>query len=184
MFLFPCLIRVSSVAQDLPCPRLHSRGGISCLDRFFGCGCAALGLCGLFATIFRRSEVANPDLQAMFTPSGKMRRAFLFYAAALSWELLAGPSPAQPPSAPEHFRFRFPQPATYRLDERGASRPASAGPGEWLGAWREDGSSNRVEFGSRVVLEIDSTNRLRQVLEGSPLMLSRVVASNVFILQA
>src|SRR5436309_674426 len=137
-----------------------------------------------FATLFRRSEVANPDLPAMFSGSGKMRRAFLFYAAAVGLELLAGPSPAQPPSAPEHFRFRFPQPATYRLEERGASRPTPAGPGEWLGAWREDGSSNRVEFGSRVVLEIESTNRLRPLLEGSPLTLSRVVASNVFILQA
>ncbi|MGH7973025.1 MAG: S8 family serine peptidase, partial [Limisphaerales bacterium] len=48
----------------------------------------------------------------------------------------------------------------------------------------EDGSTNRARFGSRVVLQVDSASGLDALTNGHPLSLSRVVASNLFILQA
>ena len=51
-------------------------------------------------------------------------------------------------------------------------------------AWPDDGSTNSVELGSRLVLSLSSADRLLPLVQGSPLRLSRTVASNLFILQA
>lgn len=90
------------------------------------------------------------------------------------------------PAAGERFEFRLPHQAAYRIDERVAiHRAAGASPkSDWLRAWPENGSTNYVEFGSRVVVEFASSNDLKRVLAGRPLEFSRSAASNVFILQA
>src|SRR5436309_1428730 len=96
----------------------------------------------------------------------------------------AGPISAQTGVPSDYFHFRFPHPAAYRLEESVASRHSPAARVEWLKGWPQNGSTNFVEFGSRVVLQLRSTNSLPRLLVGSPLPLSRVVAGNVFILQA
>src|SRR5207247_5122877 len=91
---------------------------------------------------------------------------------------------AQTGETESYFHFRFPQPAAYRLEENAGTLKSAATKVEWLRAWPANGSTNHVEFGSRVVLQVQSTNSLPRLLAGSPLTLSRAVAGNVFILQA
>jgi subtilisin family serine protease/subtilisin-like proprotein convertase family protein len=90
---------------------------------------------------------------------------------------------AQPiPTVPEVVQFRSPQPARYRIASTAAQRmSASSG---WVKAYRDDGSTNSVEFGSRVVIQLDAGADLQALLAARPLELSRVVRSNVFVLQA
>jgi subtilisin-like proprotein convertase family protein/subtilisin family serine protease len=85
---------------------------------------------------------------------------------------------------PASVSFRFPQPAAYRLEASGAAGKSATAKVEWLRAWPANGSTNFVEFGSRVVLQLRSANSQSRLLAGSPLIPSRVVATNVFILQA
>jgi subtilisin family serine protease/subtilisin-like proprotein convertase family protein len=59
----------------------------------------------------------------------------------------------------------------------------AAGDGEWLQA-REGRSTNVVEFGSRVVLQLEPGATLDQLISSGVLKHSRTVAPNVFILQA
>ncbi len=86
--------------------------------------------------------------------------------------------------AADHFQFRFPQPAAYRIEEYRVPTVAGAEKAQWLRAWPDTGSTNFVEFGNRVVLQLESAESLENLLAGHPLKLSRKVASNLFILQA
>src|SRR5438094_4781536 len=113
-----------------------------------------------------------------------MNRPLLFYVGVAGLGIVATTVWAQTSSASGHFYFRFPQPAVYHLEESAASRQAAAAKVEWLKGWPQNGSTNFVEFGSRVVLHVQSTDSLRRLLAGSPLTLSRVVAGNCFIFQA
>ncbi|PYK97971.1 MAG: hypothetical protein DME19_14315 [Verrucomicrobia bacterium] len=113
-----------------------------------------------------------------------MNRPLLFYVGVAGLGIVETTVWAQTSSASGHFYFRFPQPAVYHLGERAASRQAAAAKVEWVKGWPQNGSTNFVEFGSRVVLHVQSTDSLRRLLAGSPLTLSRVVAGNCFIFQA
>src|SRR5438034_5601583 len=113
-----------------------------------------------------------------------MKRPLLFCVGVAGLKFFAATVWAQTAVTPGHFYFRFPQPATYRLEESAAFRPAAGAKVEWLRGWLANGSTNFVEFGSRVVLQLPSTNSLARLLAGSPLRLSRVVSGNVLILQA
>lgn len=86
------------------------------------------------------------------------------------------------PPATNHFQFRMPHSARYRIDER--DWPATPSKTGWVKAWPENGSTNYVQFGSRVVLQIKSAQALPRLLAGHALSLSKTVVSNVFILQS
>src|SRR6185436_18622832 len=77
------------------------------------------------------------------------------------------------------FEFRLPHPAAFRVDDE-----ALRGRGPSVRGWPDDGTTNSVEFGSRVVLQVTSTERLQPLLAGGLLKHSRTVDANVFILQA
>ncbi len=113
-----------------------------------------------------------------------MKNPLLFCVGVAGLKILTAPVWAQTAVAPGHFYFRFPQPAAYRLEESAVSGQAAAAKVEWVKGWPQNGSTNFVEFGSRVVLQVQTTNSLPRLLAGSPLTLSRQVAGNVFILQA
>src|SRR6266568_9271359 len=113
-----------------------------------------------------------------------MKRPWLLCLAVAGPTILAGPVSAQTGVTTDHLHFRFPHPAAYRFQESAASPQTRSAGVEWLRAWPATGSTNFVEFGSRVVLQLQSTNSLSRLLVGSPLALSRVVGGNVFILQA
>lgn len=82
-----------------------------------------------------------------------------------------------------HFQFRTPQAEKYVVDAT-AVQPAAAGPGAaWIRAHRE-GGTNITEFGSRVVVQLDSPGDLTALTAGRALTLSRTITSSIFILQA
>lgn len=95
-------------------------------------------------------------------------------------------------SAQTHVQFRTPQSVRYRVEAApsqqsiaaAASGQARAAGPQWLRAWPENGSTNFVELGSRVVLQLNSADDLKRLTDGHSLELSRVVTSNIFILQA
>src|SRR5579872_1931205 len=89
------------------------------------------------------------------------------------------------PSSTNLFHFRTPRETTYRVEEIETQPPGTtARKVEWLTARPQDGSTNFVQLGSRVVLHLKSAHDLKRLLTGSPLELSRNLASNLFILQA
>jgi subtilisin family serine protease/subtilisin-like proprotein convertase family protein len=55
---------------------------------------------------------------------------------------------------------------------------------DWLRAWPEQGSTNPVELGSRVVLLLESAADLPGLLSGRALQVSRTAAPGLFVLQA
>jgi len=77
---------------------------------------------------------------------------------------------------PQRKEFRF----EHRLSQLQSATPRA----QSLRAWAADGSTNWVEFGDKVVLELQPGTSLKAVVKGRALELSRVVSSNVFILQA
>jgi subtilisin family serine protease/subtilisin-like proprotein convertase family protein len=77
----------------------------------------------------------------------------------------------------------MPSDVSYRLDESVARRLPNEKT-EWVRAWPESGSTNYVELGSRLVLQLKATADLKQLTAGRSLELSRTLAPNVFILQA
>ncbi|PYJ86084.1 MAG: hypothetical protein DME22_06640 [Verrucomicrobia bacterium] len=113
-----------------------------------------------------------------------MKRPLLFCIGVAGLKLFAVMNWAQTAVNPVFLNFRFPQPAVYRLEASAASRQTAVAKAEWVKGWPQNGSTNFVEFGSRVVLHVQSTNSLPRLLAGSPLTLSRVVADKVFIFQA
>lgn len=83
-------------------------------------------------------------------------------------------------SGTNHFQFHTPHAENYVVDE--ASN--ASGPGaQWVRAHRE-GSTNITEFGSRVVVQVQSPGDLAALTAGHALTLSRTITSNIFILQA
>jgi len=83
----------------------------------------------------------------------------------------------------EEFTFKMPGRASFRLDLPPA-RAVQASGQSWLIAYPTTGGTNRVEFGNRVVVQLQNTNDLRRLTAGRELKVARVVASNIFILQA
>ena len=82
------------------------------------------------------------------------------------------------------FRFRTPHPIQYRLRPDAAPKSAGGVGPDWIQAWPEDGSTNFVELGSRVVLQLYPTGEVTQVIAGRPLKIDRRLGSNVFVLAA
>lgn len=83
----------------------------------------------------------------------------------------------------EEFTFKMPDQASFRVDLP-VARAVQATDQLWLTAYHVIGNTNRVEFGSRVVVQLQNTNDLRRLTEGRELKVARVVTSDIFILQA
>ncbi len=82
------------------------------------------------------------------------------------------------------FQFRMPRSVSYRVDGSAQTGDHGAAPIQWLKAWPENGSTNHVEFGSRVVVQLTDAADLKRLTAGTGLELSRTITSNIFILQA
>jgi len=84
----------------------------------------------------------------------------------------------------EQVKFRLPRPATFQIEV--APVPAGASPAkiEWLRAWPTDGSTQALEFGNRVVVQLQPPAALPELIAGRPLTLALTVTSDLFILQA
>jgi subtilisin family serine protease/subtilisin-like proprotein convertase family protein len=91
------------------------------------------------------------------------------------------------PAAPGNsFRFRLPQPVSYRRVESKAAPDSVPVPGnaEWLRVVSEHDPNQFAELGSRLVVQLKSPQDLQSLIAGRSLALTRVITSNVFILQA
>lgn len=108
----------------------------------------------------------------------------VLFASATLLALGIGAAQSQTNSG-NQFEFRSPYRATYQLVDAGAPQRALAGSKEqWLTARRGGNTTNTVEFGSRVVLQLEEAEDLQKLIAGRALELARTVQSNVFILQA
>ena len=101
-----------------------------------------------------------------------------------SVELLTSFAQTQPAPATTRFHFREPRPTTYRVEEPNPAGGAPLARSNWLKAWPENGSSQTVEFGNRVALQLKPGTDIQEVLKGGSLKVSRMVAENFFVLEA
>jgi subtilisin-like proprotein convertase family protein/subtilisin family serine protease len=86
---------------------------------------------------------------------------------------------------PERFQFRTPAGMSCRVEEPvEAARAGVYEPAQWLRASLDDGSTNHVELGSRVVLQVEPGTKLTDLTTNGALKLSRTIAADVFVLQA
>ncbi|MDE3068080.1 MAG: S8 family serine peptidase [Verrucomicrobiota bacterium] len=96
--------------------------------------------------------------------------------AGLLLALNAGLLRADSTTATNQFKFRFPRPAAYRFESLENNR--------WLMARPEDGTTNFIAFGNRIVVQLKSPADLPRLIAGRGLKISRSAAPDVFILQA
>jgi subtilisin family serine protease/subtilisin-like proprotein convertase family protein len=79
------------------------------------------------------------------------------------------------------FQFREPHAATYKVQDI-RSTPGSGA--EWVKAWPEDGSTNHVEMGRRVMIHLRAGANWESLSKQSALRQVRAISENVLILQA
>lgn len=104
-------------------------------------------------------------------------------AAVLAGNLLAIMVAAA--SEPVRFQFREPNIAVYVVDpDPVAARIQVKTDADLLRAWRDQGPTNRIFIGSRVVLRLAPGVELDRVLAGSVLKPARRVTSDLYVLQA
>ncbi len=89
------------------------------------------------------------------------------------------------PTVTEPYFFRTPELREYRVEPKPQVALRSAPAAQWIRAWPATGSAAApLEFGDRVVLQLEDSTRLAEVLSQTSLELARTVAPGVFILQA
>src|SRR6266516_2854500 len=113
-----------------------------------------------------------------------MNGFLLLSVGVCSFAALTGFAQAPPAALATRFHFRDSRQTYYRVEADLIRPRATNARLDWVKAWPENGSRFPVEFGSRVELQLKPGTELRELLTESPLALSRVVASNLFILQA
>jgi len=87
-------------------------------------------------------------------------------------------------AATNRFQFRLPMRSAYRVDAADLRQFSTGRDRQWLKAWPESSSTNFVQFGSRVVLQLKSPADLSRLTIGHALTLVRGVTDSIFILQA
>ncbi|PYK61436.1 MAG: hypothetical protein DME21_09185 [Verrucomicrobia bacterium] len=109
---------------------------------------------------------------------------FWTFAGCVGLALAAGAAPSPAISSNAHFQFREPRQASYRLETPSASLASTNARPAWVKAWPENGSRYPVEFGSQVALQLKPGTDIQAILKGSSLQLSRIVATDFFVLEA
>ncbi|MDW8308263.1 MAG: S8 family serine peptidase [Verrucomicrobiales bacterium] len=103
---------------------------------------------------------------------------------ALQTALLLATLAARAATGDAVLAFKTPAPVAFRIAQPPA--PATAGvPGpQWLTAFPLSGSTNRVELGSRLVVQLADAAHLAALLKMRPLECVRTLGTNLFILRA
>src|SRR5437773_9321243 len=90
-------------------------------------------------------------------------------------------------SAQLHFEFREPQLKSYRVELLAPRRTTPSLQSQTravrVKAWPGDGSTNSVEFGNRVVLELKQAADPKPLLSGTSLRVARALTDRTFILE-
>ncbi|HVY69349.1 MAG TPA: S8 family serine peptidase, partial [Verrucomicrobiae bacterium] len=110
-----------------------------------------------------------------------------FWALGLAWGLMvvaarAGEFTVTNP--PATFEFRHPRRAAYVVESSPLTLQSTETRQQWVRARPASGSTNIVEFGSRVVLQLQPGADLGATLGKTSLRVSRQLAEGVWILQA
>ncbi len=100
-------------------------------------------------------------------------------AGLLAWS--GAPSRAVSPET--QITFRMPEPVAFRVRAPDTARVGTTAM-PWLEAFPLSGSTNRVELGSRIVLQLGPGVDLAALLKGRPVQPARRVGTNLFVLQA
>src|SRR5437773_2112645 len=108
----------------------------------------------------------------------------LLIVGVCSFAALTGFAQAPLAALAARFHFRETRQTYYRVETNLIPARAANARRDWVKAWPEYGSRFPVEFGSRVGLQLKPGTDLRELLKERPLTVSRVVAPNLFILQA
>jgi subtilisin family serine protease/subtilisin-like proprotein convertase family protein len=110
-----------------------------------------------------------------------LKFAAFILGVAFYWAGCADPLRAES-MLTNQVRFSAPQEVRYQLEPIAGGQ--SEQPEAWIRAWPRDGSTNFVELGARVVLQLKSAGDLKGAIGNRPLKTIRTVGSNVFLLQA
>jgi subtilisin family serine protease/subtilisin-like proprotein convertase family protein len=127
-----------------------------------------------------RSWIA--DMSAINKVAGSGIVAWLIWAAIVL--TLPGQTNGPDTNQLRKVEFRTPQSTVYYLEPQAAKAQSSASQQEWIRAWPRLGSTNYVELGSRVVLQIKPGTDISALLEGRALTVSRELRKDLVILQA
>ncbi|MEW6303891.1 MAG: S8 family serine peptidase [Verrucomicrobiota bacterium] len=114
------------------------------------------------------------------------RRLLLFCILAFGGLLFITHAQGQSVAGTRRYELREPRFNAYVV-ETNFVRISLASPnaaGGWLRAWPEDGSTNHVEFGSRLTLQLKPGVSLEQLMARRPLKLARTINPGLFIVQA
>ncbi len=82
------------------------------------------------------------------------------------------------------FQFREPQAKAYQIEKPALTALVATTNSVWLKGWPEAGPAQALELGHRLVLQVQQPAQLSQILAEPSLAVARVVAENIFILQA
>lgn len=82
------------------------------------------------------------------------------------------------------YRFRLPREMSFRVPQPSPGTVALQRRPQWIRAAAENGSSNAVYFGSRVVVRLAGNSPQWLILTNSALTISRIIAPDTYILQA
>src|SRR5881394_3700221 len=113
-----------------------------------------------------------------------MNDSRLLIVGVCTWAALTGFAQDPQAALAARYHFRETRQTYYRVEAELVPARAANARRDWVKGWPENGSRFPVEFGSRVGLQLVPGTELRELLTESSLALSRVVASNLFILQA
>jgi subtilisin family serine protease/subtilisin-like proprotein convertase family protein len=113
-----------------------------------------------------------------------MNDSRLLIVGVCSFAALTGFAQTPAPALAARYHFRESQQTYYRVEAEPFPARAANARLDWVKAWPENGSRYPVEFGSRVGLQTKPGTDVQELLKEHPLSLSRVVAPNLFILQA
>ncbi len=104
----------------------------------------------------------------------------------VSFLALAPCASAQSEGGTRHVQFREGHPGGYvvQVPDTATIRILSKVATPWLNAQQDNGSTNLVQLGSRVVLQLKESADLETLLEQQPLRLARKISQRLFILQA
>lgn len=91
----------------------------------------------------------------------------------------------EPASDVFRLQFREPDVRTYLIEppNTGALKAAGKSDADWLKAWAEEGSSDYVKFGKRIVLELRPGSSLAELLAGTQFRVARVLGEGAFIIE-
>ena len=128
------------------------------------------------------------DFRLAYTPHSasvqpRMNRFAPLFAAAAVWGAAVASAPGQTSVPTVRFQFREPRRQAYRVETPAGTSLRTMQRSEWLKAFPDDGSTNSIELGCCVILQVAPGTDVAALLRDRPLQTERNVGPNLFILR-